>query len=201
MASSKVEITNLALTLLGADLITSMTESNERARTANTIFDSVRDSVLRAHPWNFATRRMSLASLASPTPADTWQYYFTPPANSLRILKVDEAVGGRDFVMERGYIACNYSPIIVKYIYQEADVTKYDALFVQALAARLAHAMAWRRIQSSTREEELWKTYRSYVKEARSVDSQEGTPEDLTADDWLEARGSGSVMRSGNPYT
>ena len=200
MATSKVEITNLALTLLGADLITSMSESTERARTANALFDSVRDAVLRSFPWNFAIRRTQVASLATPTPADTWNYYFTQPTGCLRVLKVDEAVGGREFVLERGYIACNHSPIVVKYIYQETDVTKYDALFVQALGARLAHAMAHRRIQSSAREEDLWKIYRSYVREARSVDSQEGTPENLVADDWLDSRGTGSVMRSGNPY-
>lgn len=201
MATSKVEITNMALTLLGADLITSMSESTERARTANAIFDTVRDAVLRAFPWNFAIQRQSLPSLASPVPADNWNYFFNVPTGCLRVLEVDEAKGGLPYALERGYIACNFSPIVVKFIYQETDVTKYDSLFVLALSARLAHSMAQRRIQSSAREKELYDLYRSYVKEARSVDSQEGTAGELTADDWLDARGNGTVMRSGNPYT
>lgn len=200
MATSKVEITNLALTLLGADLITSMSESTERARTANAIFDSVRDAVLRAFPWNFATRREQVPSLASPVPASTWKYFFNQPTGCLRVLEVGEEVGGYPFSVEGGYIACNFSPIIVKFTFQETDVTKYDSLFVLALSARLAHSMAHRRIQSAAREKELFDVYRSYVKEARSVDSQEGTAGIITADDWLESRGNGTVMRSGNPY-
>ncbi len=54
------EIVNLALVQIGADRITSLTQETKNAREANAIYDLVRDATLRAHPWNFAIKRVAL---------------------------------------------------------------------------------------------------------------------------------------------
>ena len=61
---SQVEICNLALTHLGVKTITLLTEPSEGARRIKAVYDSTRDSVLRAHNWNFAGKTEALAEIS-----------------------------------------------------------------------------------------------------------------------------------------
>ena len=72
MATTKINIVNRALGLLGAEFISSLTEDTKAARFANELFDDTRDALFRQHPWNCCIKRASL-SKTSNTPA----YYFT----------------------------------------------------------------------------------------------------------------------------
>ena len=56
--ASEVDICNRALSKLGAARITSLTEDSVNARACNAMYESVRDAELRAHPWNFAMKRV-----------------------------------------------------------------------------------------------------------------------------------------------
>jgi hypothetical protein len=62
----KIDIDNKALRILGAPAITDSdltNESNESARILNDVYDSIRDEVLKEHPWNFAIKRATLTAL------------------------------------------------------------------------------------------------------------------------------------------
>lgn len=85
--ASEVEICNSALIKLGDDTITSLTDDSKRARLCNAQFARLRDEVLRAHPWNFAIRRASLAKL-SQAPAFEFAAAFRLPEDPycLRVL-------------------------------------------------------------------------------------------------------------------
>ena len=52
--ASKVDIANIALSNLGEQPISSLSEANQRARAVNGRIDDVRDLVLRSHLWNCA---------------------------------------------------------------------------------------------------------------------------------------------------
>lgn len=183
--SSQIEIINVALTLLGSDLITSITENSERRRTATALYDNVRDATIRAYPWNFAKRRVTLASTGT-APNSDWSYAFTKPADCLRILGTYPSQVKYD--VEGGTVVSNESVLKIKYLIRVDDPNEFDALFVQAFAARLAHAMAYRRVQSSSREAELWSMYKAILKEARSVDAQEGLAEVVEVSEWIDSR-------------
>jgi len=58
---SSVGISNIALSKIGAQRITSFSENTENARLLNAIYGTIRDEVLRAHPWNFAIKRTAPA--------------------------------------------------------------------------------------------------------------------------------------------
>ena len=58
---SVVDICNEAMDLLGTATIISLTQNSKEARLCNRRFDTVRDAVLRAHPWNCAIVRQQLA--------------------------------------------------------------------------------------------------------------------------------------------
>ena len=59
--ATKVSICSNALLLLGDKTINSLDEGTDRASLASNLYDSVRDSLLRSHPWNCAVKRVILA--------------------------------------------------------------------------------------------------------------------------------------------
>lgn len=65
MASNDYEIVNLALVRLGTARISSLSDGSRNANEANAIYTLIRDEVLRAHPWNFATRKQTLEKRAA----------------------------------------------------------------------------------------------------------------------------------------
>jgi len=73
---SAVGVANIALSKIGAQRIVSMTEATENARLLNAIYGTIRDEVLRAHPWNFAIKRIAPALYAYTPPIwVTWTTY------------------------------------------------------------------------------------------------------------------------------
>lgn len=67
---SSVGIANIALSKIGVQRLTSFSENTEPARLLNAIYGTLRDEVLRAHPWNFAIKRVAPAVCWSMP--DTW---------------------------------------------------------------------------------------------------------------------------------
>ena len=50
--TSTVSIVNNALNIIGASNITELEENSKTARVMNQMYESIRDDVFRAHPWN-----------------------------------------------------------------------------------------------------------------------------------------------------
>ena len=84
-ATTETDIANMALIMLGQQPITSLDDSNNRAVLANKRLADVRDSVLRAHPWNSAVMR---ASLTADGTAPTWGFdkRYALPADFVRMI-------------------------------------------------------------------------------------------------------------------
>ena len=77
---SVVDICNEALDLLGAATITALTQNSKEARLCNRNYELVRDSVLRAHPWNTAVTRKNLPQDAT-APDFGFTYQYTLPTD------------------------------------------------------------------------------------------------------------------------
>ena len=184
--ASEVQICNLALAKIGDQQITSLTENSKAGRLCNLVYEPLRDATLRAHPWNFAITRETLA-LHSVAPSYEYTAKFTLPVNFLRLLGTD-MVDTAEFVLEGSFILCNASTLIIKYVKQETDPNQYDWLFVEALSARIAAELAISIADSRTMSVDLFNLYGTKLSEARTADATEGTPDDITADTWLNSR-------------
>lgn len=68
-AATETEAANLALQRIGQAPVAALTEQVKRARAAARAFGSVRDALIRRHPWNFAKQRVALTAM-SPAPSD-----------------------------------------------------------------------------------------------------------------------------------
>jgi hypothetical protein len=85
--TSAVQICSNALLLLGDNPIDSFDVDNNRTRLVANLYESKRDKVLRSHPWNCATKRVTLSPSAE-APAFDWAYQFPLPSDWLRTLSV-----------------------------------------------------------------------------------------------------------------
>jgi hypothetical protein len=189
--ASEVKVANLALTDLGADRIISLTEDSENARKVNAIFDLVRDAELRSHPWNFAIQRVAFNQTTN-TPEFGYDSEFQIPGDVLRILS-SENRGYDEWVREGDKILVNDTSFKARCIMRITDTTKWDEAFVVCFAARLTAELAYSITDSRPVKEDSWKVYREKKRQATGVDAQEGTPQELLTDEWLDSRFGGVV--------
>ncbi|MFO1112560.1 MAG: hypothetical protein U1E35_01330, partial [Rhodospirillales bacterium] len=90
MALSQIDLCSRALLKVGARTITSFEEGTAEAEVAASLYPTVRDATLSAHPWNFATAQMNLSKLATPPIAD-FANAFQIPADCIRVLSAGTA--------------------------------------------------------------------------------------------------------------
>lgn len=198
MASSFVAIANSALTKLGAQIITDLTEDSKEARLCNARIYEVRDLVLRTHPWNFAIKREILAPI-SENPAFGYNYQFNLPTDWLRTLAVYPE--SEDYKMEGGKILANINKLELVYTYRVSNPALIDVLCAEVIACYLAYDISYALIQTGQVQEQLYSLYQEKLRQAKSVDAKEDPARELEANLFLESRYiyPGAGLRSQNP--
>ncbi len=189
MAASDIEIINRSLALLGIESITSLSDNSKQASVARVLFDDTRAAVFRGHPWNCLTRRAALPKDVTP-PVYGYANRFVLPADFLRLLEVEDPTQ-TVFQLERRHILSDEGAMNIKYTSLVTDVTLYDTLLVDTLAARVAADLAQPLLQSTSAMEQMFQMYELKLREAKFVDAQEQQQDVLDADYWLESRQGG----------
>ena len=187
---SKVDICNEALNLLGANTISSLTESSTTAVLCNRIYDTEVDFLLRQHSWNAAVREANLAAVTG-TPIVGWLYKFLMPTDPycLRVLNVyDTADDDQNFQCRGRHIYCDTSAIDIIFIGRITDPSEFDALMMKTLVDLLAYRLVFPVTRSKETAETMFSAYRNTLADAMAVDSQEGTPEEIKSETLLDAR-------------
>ena len=181
--ASKVSISNLALTILGADRITSLEDNAENAKRLTAIFDDALKDVLRAHPWNFALARATLAQLAT-TPLFEYDYEFQLPGDCLRVLSVNDGTNIiTDFKVEGRKLLCDDTTIKIKYIANITDPNQYTSQFIYVLASRLAAEIAYAVTNNKATAEQMFELYLSRLQTAKETDAQESSSVEVLDED------------------
>jgi hypothetical protein len=182
---SVISICNSALIKIGGERIAALSDDTLEGQLCNEQYDKLRDEVLRAHPWNFAIRRVSLAKTAT-VPAFEFENEYQLPSDVLRVLRLENQ--DSRFKIEGDKLLCNDDDVKILYIAREEDTTKYDAIFKEALALRMAAEFAYSLVQSSSLQQNMTRAYQMMLRDARTADAQEGTPDKVWSDDWLSSR-------------
>ena len=166
MGKSVVELCNTALGRLGiSQIIASLDEQSNEARTCRVFYENTRDRVLTDMPWNFAKRTADLQDIGSPPPG--WTYRFRYPNDCLKVRSIisteltgyptqylypgdinytndpqipyevieDEASGGLAIV-------CNLSPVSLVYTAQITNLMLFSQLAFDTLGWALASDIA-----------------------------------------------------------
>lgn len=188
--ASEVGICNRALQKLGAKRITSLTEDTANARSCNVAYESIRDAELRAHPWVFSIERAELAADSS-TPAWGRANSFQLPSDFLMIANdyPESNDNAKDWVIEGQKILTNDSdPLYIRYVKRVTDTAVMDALFVEALSARLALELCEEITQSNSKKESLRADYDLAIKTARKRNAFSNVSAVPPDDEWITVR-------------
>ena len=196
--ASAVDICNEALAILGNDPIVSMEDRDVKAIRCKQFYTITRNAVLRAHPWNFATRRVQLQRAAA-VPTFGFSYGYKMPPFCLRLL-VAAPTGadvdspnihddGSSYRVEGDVILSNEETLFAKYIIEIEEPGLFDALFTEAFAAKLAMKLAVALTGAASKLELAAKLFQLALKSATGVDAVEaGTPAQSGSCGWLRAR-------------
>lgn len=182
--SSKIIICSNALLQLGAATISSFNEGTDLSLLCSNLWEQTRDGVLRAHPWNCATKRVSLAPIAT-APVYEFSFAYNLPGDFLRLA---EAYTDYNYKVEGRQVLADENPLLIKYIWRNTDVPSYDALLIEALTAAMKAALAYPVTKSTTKESETLALYMERLRLARAIDGQEGTPDAIGRSQLLHAR-------------
>lgn len=198
MSVTQAQICNLALARLN---ITKTAIANLTSDTGNVAaqcrihYDAARRFVLADHPWNFATKRETLADLGNP-PAD-WLFRYRYPGGALRVFRIE-----RDFVTdpvisfkieqrEDGNGLCVLTNRVRAVAIFGDDVTNtalFAPGFVTAFSWYLASELAPALTGDRGKQEDALTVYRSLVRAAQAQDSLEGQPALQDDAPWERAR-------------
>lgn len=193
MATSSVELANLALSHLGDTKgIASMDERSDPARACNRWYEQCRDEVLRDFAWPFAITTATLA-LVEEFDSDTaeWAYSYTYPSDALYLTRspygssrtptndttqkwriVRNASGGKLLYIDQ-------DEATIEYVAQVTDPTEFPPDFTVALSYLLASRIA-PAVTSEARKENMLlmlQLYKDAIGNARANALNEQAPD------------------------
>jgi len=174
MALSSIALCSRALLKTGCRSITSFDEGTAEAEVAGNLYTFIRDGLLSAHPWSFATAQVTLGRLDAPPIAD-YAYAYQLPADFLRALSAGAGRGsGLDYRIQEWRLHTSASEVVLTYIFGPSE-TEFPPFFDQILIARLAAEFCIPLTDSTSRYDTLLKVAEREFKQARLIDSQQDT--------------------------
>jgi len=197
--AGQIEIVNRALFKLGALPLASMGDNNKQARIMGGLWDTVRRAELRRHLWSFALKRSTLPALAA---APAWGYpqAFQLPADFVRLAQVNDLLISPSETDYRTFDDSPYAiegstlltvfpaPLKIRYVFDVIDPGAFDALFVEALAAKLAYEACEGITQANENKNQASEDYKAAIRSAAMVAAIEKPPQGIADDAWMTAR-------------
>lgn len=166
--TTKVDIANQALSLIGADSITSFEESSSTARRMKTIYDTSRKALLRMHPFNCSTKRIKLTPL-SVQPEFGYEYQYQLPDDLIRIIDANT----EDYSIETDKLLSNQNTLHLVYVFDNKNEETFDTLFIECLVLYLASKISKPITGSQGNSDSLYMQCQELIKQAKAIQSQE----------------------------
>ncbi|MFJ4086135.1 hypothetical protein ACTXNJ_17915 [Pseudomonas helleri] len=184
-----VSICSNALLMLGAQTINDFADqlNLDRAKLCANLYPTVRDDMLRSHPWNCAIKRAVLAPDAV-APAFGYTHSFELPADFMRVLEVGTNGSQIDYLVEGRTIQADTTVLELRYVFRNEVENTWDAHLVKLVTLAMAAALAYPVTQSSALQQSFEQKLEMTLKRARAVDGQEDPPQTLGDERLLRAR-------------
>lgn len=179
MAGSKVEVFNLALSLLGGHQLLSVEapwENSELGRLCEACFPQVLGEALEAHEWSFAYGSQDLARLDE-AGRDGYEYRFKLPADCVRPVRiVDGSAEGPNYIIEGGHLLTIVSSARLLYVAKLDDPKRWPPSFTTALAWGLAAVLAMANNNDTDKQEVCLQNSKNFIEQAWARDLQQQNP-------------------------
>ncbi len=178
MALSDIQICSRALLSIGCEPISSFSDGTAEAEVASMLYSGVRDAVLSAYPWSFATAQRELAKIAAAPVADFANAYQLPE-DFLRAMSVGTSplnIGrGASYRIHERRIHTDADNIVLTYIFRPQEST-FPPFFDQALICRVAAELCLPLTENTSRTELQMKLADMEFQRAKNIDAQQQSP-------------------------
>ena len=180
VANSAVDIAARALTLIGANPITSFDDTSTEATVANNMYEDVAQAALCASRWRFATNQ-SVLNLLTDAPTGRFDRAYQLPSDMLMLhaLTVNDLVVEYTVYGDKAYADLSATDQVVADFSFRANENTWPSYFTLAVEYQLAAIFA----SSIARDEALTKMMDDkasmLMAKARNLDSQQQTTRKL----------------------
>ena len=185
---TELEVKNYALALVGAEAITSTTD-DKRSRLCDIFYDTVRDSLLRDHNWNFAVTTVEVTPVASIPDAEEEVHgtKYTLPSNCVRVIKMENY--DYEYLTAGSFLYADIeSELIISYIRNDLTVPYYTPDFTKLLCLSLAVELSYPLVQSGELHDRLFAKYERTIKDVRFNNAVEKSNTTYAGDSFTNSR-------------
>ncbi|WP_137125556.1 hypothetical protein [Roseomonas sp. HF4] len=189
MALSALALSSRALLKIGAQPVASLDEGTAEAEVAANLYPGIRDALLSAHPWSFATAQAALGRLSAVPRAD-FAHAYQLPAGFLRALSAGSAGRARGIVYRlfEDRLFTDAAEVALTYVFRPEE-SAFPPYFASALVARLAAEFCIPLTENSSRAEMLFRLAEAEMRQARQADSQQASARVLDGFSLVDVRG------------
>lgn len=179
------DIVNLALSFVSGNPITALGDvSTNEGKVANANYAAARDYVLVQRAWTFACKRAALVQDVG-TPAMDFLYQFVIPSGVVRVIRVTDVNGqplsSGAWKREGNFILTYELSVYAELLFRVVDTSLFPPAFCLAVAYQLAAQMGMAITENRQLQVDLDAMAQRKLKEAASVDGQQGTSEVITS--------------------
>lgn len=176
--TSSVSVCSNALVRLGDNPISSLNDPTKAARACANLYPSVRDAILRDHPWNCARKRVVLAPLLA-KPAFDYPYQFQLPSDWLRTIQIGERDMPMTYTQEGRLILAYRATLPLVYVWDNQVESTWDSELVGVMTAAMAAVLAYPITQSTAMMQAQEQKLAGLMKSAKAVNGQDSEDETL----------------------
>src|SRR6185369_16954742 len=194
--SSQTAIVNWAITKAAGQRVSNINDDTPAGRVMSALYEIVRDAEVKRCRWKFAIKRDQwMADTNLPTNSWGYTYAYTLPPAYLGLIQAGEfyvrpmsKVQGPWTVEDGKLLTDLQAPLRVRYIQRVTDAAKFDPLFVEVLACKLALEGSKTLKQNEQKQSALRDEYKEALFEAARADSLEVPADEFPWGTWLESR-------------
>jgi hypothetical protein len=189
VANSDIDIAAAALILIGADPITSFTETSTEALVASNIYEDVVQSALCASRWRFAANQAELNRLTD-TPTGRYDLAYQLPSDLLMLhaLTVNDNIIEYNVYGDLVYTNGSTTDQVVADYSFRVGTEKFPSYFILALEYSLASAFAVAIARDEALGTLLERKGLQLMQQAKTLDSQQQTTRKLVTSRFITER-------------
>lgn len=159
------------------------------AQVCRKLYPGLRDALLTAHPWSFATAQARLPRLSASPLAD-FAHAYQLPADFLRALSAGRGHRGRglEYRIAERRLHTSAPEVILTYVFRPPE-SDFPPFFAQALISRLSAEFCLPITESTSRAEALSRLAEAEFTRAKQIDAQQDAPPRVEDFPLTEVRG------------
>ena len=189
VANSALDVASNALFLMGADSISSFTESTPEAKVANALYEDIVQSSFASHRWRFATRQATLTRLDS-EPSGRWDASYFIPSSVVTVTAVTVNDIPIEYDVYQNKINCDEgeaSTLIMDYV-ERVSESEWPSYFTTAVEFSLASTFAITLARDASLAQLMDVKAQQLFTKARNIDSQQQTTRKLNTSRFIAQR-------------